>query len=69
VCGKNENGNSQLYRRLPIGTLPAVARRRIVHVTSGRRKAGIRDRILEVCGALHHVWVRFTSWQQMVESE
>jgi len=41
----------------------------IVHVTSGRRKAGIRDRIMEVCGALHHVWVRFTLWQQMVESE
>jgi hypothetical protein len=45
-----------------------VARRRIVHITSGRRKAG-RDRIMEICGALHHVWVRFTSWQQMVEAE
>jgi hypothetical protein len=46
-----------------------VTRRRIVHITNGRRKAGIRDRIMEVCGAQHYVRVRFTSWQQMVELE
>jgi hypothetical protein len=45
-----------------------VARRRMAHVTSRLRKAGVGDRVMEVRGVLHHVWVRLTSWQPMVES-
>jgi hypothetical protein len=35
-----------------------IARRRIVHDTSRLRKAGVRDRVMEVCGALHNFRVR-----------
>ena len=43
-----------------------VKRGRIVHDTSRLRKAGIRDRIMEVCGAPHNFRVRLTPWQPMV---
>jgi DDE superfamily endonuclease len=43
-----------------------VKRGRMVHDTSRLRKAGIRDRIMEVCCALHHFRVRLTPWQPMV---
>jgi hypothetical protein len=46
-----------------------VKRCRIVHDTSRLRKAGVRDRVMEICCALHHVRVRLTPWQPMVESE
>jgi hypothetical protein len=45
-----------------------VKRCRIVHDTSRLRKAGVRDRIMEVCWALHHVRVRLIAWQPMVSS-
>ena len=44
----------------------SIKRCRIVHDTSRLRKAGVRDCIMEVCCALHHVRVRLTSWQPMV---
>jgi hypothetical protein len=47
----------------------SVKRCRIVHDTSRLRKAGVRARVMEVCGALHNVRVRLTPWQPMVESE
>ena len=44
----------------------SVKRCRIVHDTSRLRKAGVRDRIMEVCCALHNFRVRLTPWQPMV---
>jgi hypothetical protein len=44
----------------------SVKRCRLVHDTSRLRKAGVRDRVLEVCCALHNVRVRLTPWQPMV---
>jgi hypothetical protein len=46
-----------------------IKRCRIVHDISRLRKAGGRERVREICGALHHVRVRLTPWQPMVESE
>jgi len=43
-----------------------VKRCRIVHDTCRLRKAGVRDLIMEVCGALHNYRVRLTPWQLMV---
>jgi hypothetical protein len=43
-----------------------IKRCRIVHDTCRLRKAGVRDRLMEVCCALHHVRVRLTPWQPMV---
>jgi hypothetical protein len=43
-----------------------VKRCRIVHDTSRLRKAGVRDRVVEVCCALHNFRVRLTPWQPMV---
>jgi uncharacterized membrane protein len=44
----------------------SVKRCRIVHETNRLRKAGVRDLVMEVCGALHHFRVRLTPWQPMV---
>jgi hypothetical protein len=44
----------------------SVKRCRIVHDTSRLRKAGVRDRVMEVCCALHNFRVRLTPWQPMV---
>ena len=43
-----------------------VKRCRIVHDTNRLRKAGVRDRIMEVCCALHTFRVRLTPWQPLV---
>jgi DDE superfamily endonuclease len=43
-----------------------VKRCRIVHDTSRLRKAGVRDLVMEVCGALHNYRVRLLPWQPMV---
>ena len=43
-----------------------VKRCRIVHDTSRLRKVGVRDRVMEVCCALHNFRVRLTPWQPMV---
>jgi hypothetical protein len=43
-----------------------VKRCRIVHDTSRLRKAGVRDRVMEVCSARHNFRVRLTPWQPMV---
>jgi DDE superfamily endonuclease len=43
-----------------------VKRCRIVHDTCRLRKAGVRDRVMEVCCALHNFRVRLTPWQPMV---
>jgi len=43
-----------------------IKRGRIVHDTSRLRKAGVRDRVLEVCCARHNFRVRLTLWQPMV---
>jgi hypothetical protein len=44
----------------------SVKRCRIVHDTSRLRKAGVRDRVMEVCCALHNFRVRLIPWQPMV---
>jgi hypothetical protein len=43
-----------------------VQRCRMVHETNRLRKAGGRDRVLQVCGARHTFGVRLTPWQPMV---
>jgi DDE superfamily endonuclease len=43
-----------------------VKRCRMVHDTSRLRKAGVRDRVMEVCCGLHNFRVRLTPWQPMV---
>jgi hypothetical protein len=43
-----------------------VKRCRIVHDTSRLRKAGVRDRVMEVCCSLHNFRVRLIAWQPMV---
>jgi DDE superfamily endonuclease len=42
-----------------------VKRCRIVHDTCRLRQAGVRDVVMEVCCAVHHVRVRLTPWQPM----
>jgi DDE superfamily endonuclease len=44
----------------------SVKRCRIVHDTSRLRKTGVRDRVMEVCCALHNFRMRLTPWQPMV---
>jgi DDE superfamily endonuclease len=44
----------------------SIKRCRIVHDTCRLRKVGVRDRIMEVCGALHNFRVRLMPWQPMV---
>jgi hypothetical protein len=44
----------------------SIKRCRIVHDISRLRKAGGRDRVREICCALHHFRVRLTPWQPMV---
>jgi hypothetical protein len=41
----------------------------IVHDTSRLRKAGVRDRVLEGCGAWHNYRLRLLPWPPMVSSE
>ena len=43
-----------------------VKRCRIVHDTSRLRKAGVRDRVMEVCCRRHNFRVRLIAWQPMV---
>jgi hypothetical protein len=43
-----------------------VKRCRMVHDASRLRKAGVRDRVMEVCCALHNFRVRLNPWQPMV---
>jgi hypothetical protein len=43
-----------------------VKRCRIVHDTNRLRKTGVRDLVMEICGALHNFRVRLTPWQPMV---
>jgi DDE superfamily endonuclease len=43
-----------------------IKRCRIVHDTSRLRKAGVRDRVMEVCCGLHNFRVRLIPWQPMV---
>jgi hypothetical protein len=43
-----------------------IKRCRIVHDTSRLRKAGVRDRVMEVCCGLHNFRVRLLPWQPMV---
>jgi hypothetical protein len=44
----------------------SVKRCRIVHDASRLRKAGVRDRVMEVCCALHNFRVRLNPWQPMI---
>jgi DDE superfamily endonuclease len=44
----------------------SVKRCRIVHDTSRLRKAGVRDRVMEVCCARHNFRVRLIPWQPML---
>jgi hypothetical protein len=54
-------------RRVRIEHVNSRAKRcRMVHDTCRLRKAGSRDRIMEVCCALHNFRVRLTPWQPMV---
>ncbi len=46
-----------------------IKRGRIVRDTSRLRKAGGRDGVMEIGGALHNFRVRLIPWQPMVESE
>ena len=43
-----------------------VKRCRIVHDTNRLRKAGVRDRVMDLCCALHNFRVRLTPWQPLV---
>jgi hypothetical protein len=43
-----------------------VKRCRIVQEICRLRKAGVRDVVMEGCGALHTLRVRLTPWQPMV---
>jgi hypothetical protein len=43
-----------------------VKRGRIVHDPNRLRQAGVRDLVLKICGALHHVRVRLIPWHPMV---
>jgi hypothetical protein len=45
-----------------------VKRCRMVHDPCRLWKAGGRDLVMQVCGALHNFRVRLTPWQPMVES-
>ena len=45
-----------------------VKRCRIVKDRIRLWKAGVRDVVMELCGALHNVQVRLNPWQPMVES-
>jgi hypothetical protein len=47
----------------------SVKRCRIVHDASHLWQAGVRDRVMEVCCALHDVRVRLKPWLPMVSSE
>jgi hypothetical protein len=44
----------------------SVKRCRIVHDASRLRKAGVRDRVMEVCCGLHNFRVRLNPWQPMI---
>jgi hypothetical protein len=44
----------------------SVKRCRIVHDTSRLRKAGVRDRVMDVCCAWHNFRVRLMPWQSLV---
>jgi DDE superfamily endonuclease len=44
----------------------SIKRCRIVHDICRLRKAGVRDLVMEVCGALHNFRVRLTPWQPLV---
>ena len=44
----------------------SIKRCRIVHDTNRLRKAGVRDRVMEVCRALHNFRVRLIPWEPMV---
>ena len=57
------------YRRLRIEPVnSSVKRCRIVKDRLRWWKQGIRDLVMELCGALHNFRVRLTPWQSMVES-
>ena len=43
-----------------------IKRCRLVHETSRLRTAGGRDRVMDICGALHTFRVRLVPWQPMV---
>jgi hypothetical protein len=45
-----------------------VKRCRIVKDRIRLWKKGVRDLVMDSCGALHHFRVRLTPWQPMVES-
>ena len=44
----------------------SVKRYRIVHDTRRLRKAGVRDRVMDVCGALQNFRLRLALWQSIV---
>jgi hypothetical protein len=55
------------HRRLRIEHVnSSVKRCRIVKDRLRLWKTGIRDRVMEICCALHNFRVRLTPWQQMV---
>jgi len=57
------------YRRLRIEHVnSSVKRCRIVKDRMRLWKQGIRDLVMDLCGALHTFRVRLTPWQSMVES-
>jgi hypothetical protein len=43
-----------------------VKRCRIVHDTNRLRKVGVRDLLMEICGAVHNFRVRLIPWQPMI---
>jgi hypothetical protein len=55
----------QRRRRIEQGN-SRVKRCRIVQDWSRRWKQGVRDLVLELCGALHHFRVRLNPWFPMV---
>jgi len=58
---------SASHRRVRLGHVnSSVKRYHMVHETSRPRQAGVRDRVTEVCCALHNFRVRLTPWPPMV---
>ena|SRR5215813_1986751 len=55
-------------RRLRIVVNNSIKRCCIVKDRLRLWKAGVRDLVMELCGALHNFRVRLTPWQPMVES-
>ncbi len=77
---KKPRGEERTVEQQPANQALHQRRLRIEHVNSSVKrcrivkdrirlwKAGVRDLVMELCGALHNFRVRLTPWQPMAES-